>query len=349
MSRIVRDRSRIPTDHARVTVLTAFGDLRHLAILSSFLLKRYREESKGSKYFVLVSYPGFEHLFPYVDEYWSPGSGGVYHRANGFGNDDPLLDGVRKSLTRDFFDEVGHADEVFSSLYANGFKETAFLSQYKKFVRFTVRPNSTLPPVFVREMAGAGMKVFVFPCRHLRNFHRNRTTWEAVGREFWVNLLGSVREEGVVPVVLKHYLSHDLTEEGGCVHLATDDWGVVASAMRLTGCVLDVFSDIGRMAALTGVPFLCVDERARFNYYKESELDDLTRPGLQRRYVYLFPGPVWGEGFRAVLRSSLSSFLSGLTRESVLDGWGDLEVSYDGVRRRRVLDLGTNLLTVPKE
>ena len=53
-----RDRyeeKRIPTDFTNVCILPFFGDLRSLTILSSYILHRYREEYRGSKYFIVAS------------------------------------------------------------------------------------------------------------------------------------------------------------------------------------------------------------------------------------------------------------------------------------------------------
>ena len=62
---------KIPTDHSSLIIMPFFGDLRSSCILSSLLLQRYREETKGSKYFIFASWPGFQGLYPYVDEYWA--------------------------------------------------------------------------------------------------------------------------------------------------------------------------------------------------------------------------------------------------------------------------------------
>ena len=70
--------------------MVLFPDMRSSCVASALLLKRYREEIKGSKYFILVSWPGFGGLFPFVNEYWEvsdeslPGPG---HSARGLVND----------------------------------------------------------------------------------------------------------------------------------------------------------------------------------------------------------------------------------------------------------------------
>ena len=48
---------KVPASIDNVCVLPFFGDLRSTCVLSSFLLKRYREESKGSKFSLCVAGP----------------------------------------------------------------------------------------------------------------------------------------------------------------------------------------------------------------------------------------------------------------------------------------------------
>ncbi len=68
--RVRYSEKKIPTSISNVTVFLFLGDIRSSFILSSLLLRRFREESKGSRYFILCSWPGHEALYPYVDEYW---------------------------------------------------------------------------------------------------------------------------------------------------------------------------------------------------------------------------------------------------------------------------------------
>ena len=89
----IRDRyeeKKIPTDFTGISVLPFFGDLRNLTVLSSYLLHRYRNEVRGSKYFIVASWPGFQGLFPYADEYWSLNDDSIirkfYERSEGMRN-----------------------------------------------------------------------------------------------------------------------------------------------------------------------------------------------------------------------------------------------------------------------
>ena len=62
-NRVRFQESNMPTNISNITVMPFFGDIRSTFILSSMLLHRYKEEKKGSKYFILCSWPGFESYF----------------------------------------------------------------------------------------------------------------------------------------------------------------------------------------------------------------------------------------------------------------------------------------------
>ena len=92
----------IPTSIDNVTVLAFFGDIRSMFVLSSLLLKRYREEVKGSRYFVLCTWPGYETLFPYVNEYWAIRDNNLlkpcYAETSSFSNESTIALNFRKNL-----------------------------------------------------------------------------------------------------------------------------------------------------------------------------------------------------------------------------------------------------------
>ena len=74
------DEGRIPTDHSALVVVPFFGDCRSMMVLSSLVLMRYRQEVKNSKYFIFASWPGYQGIFPYVDEYWAMSDQAQYKR-----------------------------------------------------------------------------------------------------------------------------------------------------------------------------------------------------------------------------------------------------------------------------
>ena len=118
----------VPTSVESVTVLPFFGDRRSSLVLSSILLKRIKEELKGSRYFVLISWPGDEGMFQYVDEYWQVDDQAALQKlvseASGFGNSSAILPLLQRSLNQYFYDVMSEKDLV--SYYDNGLTSAFF-------------------------------------------------------------------------------------------------------------------------------------------------------------------------------------------------------------------------------
>ena len=104
------EEGKIPTDFSNITLVPFFGDNRSLIVLSSLILHRYRQEVKNSKYFILASWPGYQGLFPYVDEYWGmndvPQLKKFYENAEGFRNKSDLATIYVRNLNEFFRDVV---------------------------------------------------------------------------------------------------------------------------------------------------------------------------------------------------------------------------------------------------
>jgi hypothetical protein len=122
--------------------------------------------------------------------------------------------------------------------------------------------------------------------------------------------------------------------------------------MRATGCVLDLFSGISRIAIAARCPYLMMDERAKHVALKEYEIDDLCATGLPRDYIF---------GFPTIIRSGdpnlwkLNIFDLTLKRLEVLAGKIDPNnlpstsesnevVTYDQVRKRKIKRLGPRFI-----
>lgn len=129
----------IPNNITNISIMLFFGDARSAYILSSMLLKRYREQVKGSKYFILCTWPGLEHLFPYVDEMWVVRDEAILRKffssACGFDNSDDMMVQMRRELNYWFEDVAG--TEVFTSLYHNGLQQ-GFWDKFKNIRRYMI-------------------------------------------------------------------------------------------------------------------------------------------------------------------------------------------------------------------
>jgi hypothetical protein len=359
------DERRIPTNSSNIAVMPFFGDIRSLFVLSSLLLKRYREEVKGSKYFILCSWPGFQSMFPYVDEYWGIADESImskfYLGATHFRNKSDFASAYYRNLNQHFFEDVILPHEVFEDCYNQGI-EDGFWKVYKQIKRTLPSVNSSaqLGKEFNRDLvARGGYKIFVYPSIFMSHWKLGETVAVQISKEFWINLLQRLIKERYSPVVYKGSLAYDLSGEFGskCAYVADADFGKVLSAMRATGCVLDVFNDISKYALAARCPFVSVSERARYVALKDYELDDICGPKLPKQYIFSFPTIIeggsqetWDFNILNNVITRLNNFLPQLDRDEWPSTGESTEVvSYDSIRQKKSKRLGTRLLKVPND
>ncbi len=363
----IRDRfeeKKIPTDFSQITIFPFFGDLRSTCIASSFILNRYRLESKSSKYFILASWPGFQGLFPYVDEYWSINDLShikkFYEKSSGFNNTSDLHTIYLRNFNEFFRDVVDYRE--ISAYYENGFKNK-FFQKYKDTKRFLpfVPSAAILGKDFNRDVATyPGYKIFIYPSLFCTKWSNGQTKNINTKREFWIDLLNKLLESGYTPVVWQNNLSHDVSKEfiGRCVITTETDVTRVLAAMRATGIVLDVFNSLSRLALLARCPYLSVDERSRYYSQKEYEIDDLFSNQLQKYHFFTFSSIIsegnssnWNGDIFKILIFKLDKILPSLDRDSwPTTGESTELVPYDKEVRHRVSKkMGIKFVRIPKD
>jgi len=361
--REVYDDLKCPTHQSNISILPFFGDLGSSMVLSAFLLKRYKEEVKGSKYFILASWPGHRGLFPYVDEFWCLANNekldDFYKTSKGFENTGKLATIYQRNLNMYFEDVVGV--EGFSEFYDNGFKKS-FLERFKVIKRtFPSIPSiSILGDNFGREIRQrSGLKVFIHPSKWVCAWDRGRMVRMPSKRHFWISLVDRLLEEGFVPILHSGYLTFDLSSEftNKCVYVTENDLSKVMGAMRSVGCVLDVFSDTSRISLMARCPFLAVTERSRYAGMKDYALDDLCGNGLPKRYIFTFPTIIesgneqtWKINLFDGIVRKLNDFIPVLDINTLpTTAESTVELPYDTVKRRKKVRMGTKFIKVPRE
>jgi hypothetical protein len=355
---------KAPTDYSNLVVMPFFGDMRSIMVMSSLLLQRYRQEVKNSKYFILASWPGFQGLFPYVDEYWSISDQAhikkFYEQSDGFRNKSDLTTIYIRNLNEFFREVVDYKD--LSPYYQNGFTNSFFekFGTTKRFLPFV--PSSTaLGKDFNRDLSmKAGYKIFIHPSIFAKQWHIGRSQNIRTKREFWTELVETLLSNNYVPVIWQNYLSYDISQEfvGRCIFIGESDVVQTLSAMRTTGCVLDVFNSISRLAILARCPFLAVDERSRYTNLKEYEIDDLCAFNIPKEYIFTFSTIIsdgnaysWNQDIFQSILKRLDVFLSNLNR----DEWpstGEVTevVPYKNhVRNNERIKLGTKFLKITRD
>lgn len=358
------DERKIPTDHSGLTIFPFFGDLRSVVVLSTLLLHRYRQEVKNSKYFIMASWPGLQGLFPYIDEYWAMSDNAhvkrFYQQAEGFRNKSDLSTIYTRNLNEFFRDVIDYKE--FESYYRNGLTNE-FFKRFKDTQRFLpFIPSSTiLGREFNKELSTkAGYKVFIHPTIFGKQWHLGRAKNVATKKEFWIELVEKLLENNYVPVVWQNYLAYDISQEfaGRCLFLAENDFVRAMSVMRATGCVLDIFNNLSRLALLARCPYICIDERSRYSYLSEYEIDDLCGFNLPRDYIFTFSTIIsdgnpysWSKDIFQSILSKLDKFLPDLNR----DDWPSTGESFEAVPYKefvkipKPMKLGTRLLKITRD
>jgi hypothetical protein len=358
-----RDRfneGNIPTNPDKLTVMPFFGDLRGLFVLSSFLLKPYREILKPSKYFVVATWPGCENLFPYVDEVWSIRSYSNLDRffgaATGFSNMAEEQTIAYQNLNR-FFDDVVVETEL-DEYYKNGLT-AVFREKFKTIhVSYPMVPSSSiLGGPFARALMNKpGYKVVVHPAINVKGW-RGRVENVKTPMNFWIKLVERLIDRGMVPIVANIFGTHDISTYFGdkCVY-GSGDVGKVMAVMRISDCVLDIFSDISKLAIPSRSPYLAFCERNKHTKARDYEIDDLCAADLPKQYIFSFTTILnnneysWGVNIFDSAIAKLEKFLPSIDRDALPSG-SELtrEVSYEKVRKRRVMKFGTKFIKVQQD
>ena len=362
-----RDRyeeNKIPTDHANIVVVPFFGDLRSMVVMSSFLLHRYRQEFKNSKYFILASWPGYQGLFPYIDEYWSVTDEAhfksFYEQSEGFRNKSDMATIYLRNFNEFFQDVVDYKE--FVQFYQNGITNLFFekFITTKRFFPF-IPSSMTIGRDFNKELSTrAGYKIFIHPSIFAKQWNVGSSKNIRTKKEFWVELIEKLIEKNYVPVVWQNNLSYDISQDfvGRCLFVVEKDIVRVLSAMRATGCVLDIFNSLSRLSLLARCPFVCVDERSRYQNLKEYEIDDLCGVGIPHEYIFTFSTIVsngnsyyWNQDIFQSILMKLEKFLPTLDRnEWPSTGESIQVVPYKSfVRTNNRIKIGAKLLKITRD
>jgi hypothetical protein len=362
LSRVRYKERNVPTSVEGVCVLPFFGDRSSSFVLSSLLLKRVRDELKGSRYFVLASWPGWEGMFPYVDEYWQPDDSAVVDvllkGAEGFSNSSSAASSVVKALNQYFYDVM--SDDDLSPFYGNGLTQ-AFFDRFRhvKVSLPSVPSASSLGQEAHRSLSRSDYKVFVRPSKFVSSWVSGSVRSFKAPREFWLEVLKSLVSAGITPVLYEDLSCYDLSSDAPtqCIRFGSMEALKELSLMRASDCVLDFFGSDSRMALAARCPFLRFDERQRFEVLKEYEINDLCGGHLDREYIFSFAalvekgGPsVWKSNLLDHMLVKLEAMRSRLDRESWPAPVESNEiVPYDSVRKRKLKRFGTRFIKIERD
>jgi hypothetical protein len=344
----------VPASSANIVAIPFFGDLRSTFIFSSLILRRIME-LEPNKYFILCSWPGYQDLFPYVDEYWSVKDKLMLNdlalSADDLYNAADAYTAYTRGLLNHFENVLTYDD--LKVYYDNGLT-TKFWDTFKEVKRFLpeVSSASRLDEGFLQEVKRrSGQQVVVVPVKQMRTWRLGRQRRFEVQKSFWNGLLERMIAEGMTPVVWQNVFTYDMSSDFAerCIYLVPKTVAQAMSAMRTVGCVLDVFSGVSRLALAARCPFVALDERERFVRQKDYEIDDLCSEKTPRQYVFSFAQLSLEGGSHSVVFDNTMARLKSLLPTLDRSEWDSTNesyetVSYDVVRRRRLKRMGLRFL-----
>lgn len=354
--------NNIPTSLEQICIMCLFPDLRGTFLASALLLKRFRQEIKGSKYFILVSWPNHEGFYPYVDEYWTLKEEGALQKLHdgikGFQNTSAIYTLGQRHLNGFFEDNI---DSDVLGLYYNRGLTTTFLERFSTIEVFlpTISSSVAVGPEFNRTMNRmSGFKVFIYPEKTLNTWVHNQEERVNIPKDFWIGLCERLVKEGYRPVVYRDLFAYDISTNltDQCIHLKEQQSTKLLGVMRACGCVMDLFSGISRLAIAARCPFIVMDERARYVGLKEYEIDDLSADRLPKDYIFTFSTIIrsgdlrlWKVNVYDPLIARLNRFV-GIIDPNTLPSTSEENriVTYDQVRKRKIRRLGTRFIKLER-
>jgi hypothetical protein len=357
--RISYDDNKVPTNINNVTILLFFGDIKYTVLASSLLMKRYKEESKGSKYFILCSWQGCQDLFPYVDEYWELSDLNNYklinNNCNMLNNTSDAIDGYKR-LLNGFFYEVLDAT-VFNEYYDHGFTQE-FFERYKNIKRYlpSIPSSIVLGNEFNKKINDNTSKVLIYPTMYINDWNNGCYFKQHVLDTFWESFVERLLSEHITPVIYQDFKTYDLSSKyyDKCIFLKNSNIMNVLSGMRSTGLVLDLFNGISKYAILARCPYLLCVDRVVYNHVKEYEIDILCGNEIPRDNFYVFPSIChesnknnWNSMLFDSIILKLKSLINDITKDNLPS---PIEVNdivrYELARKEKIKKLGVKFIKV---
>lgn len=347
----------LPTSSSSITTLVFFGDMRSTFVLSSLILRQYKERNP-SRYIILVSWPEYKDLFPYVDEYWSPKESALTKLlalgADNFSNTSNEDIQIRRNLFEVMSDVISYKEIL--SYYDSGFTKK-YWEEFQAVKRYLpgIPAISRIREDFKLQLTKRpGQKVILFPATRVRTWQQGKSVYVKIPVAPWKALTERLIADGIDTILFQNQFTYDLSSDfmDKCMYLVATKVNEVLTAMHYVGCVVDFFTGISRLAIAARCPFLAVDERMRFIKQKDYEIDDIGCGDMPRNYVFSFSTLLltgspseWDASLFDTTMTGLKRLLTKLPNNGSITTQEVYEpVDYSKVREHRAKRLGAKFI-----
>lgn len=312
-------------------VIPFFGDTQHLFVLSTMLLKQFI-----SKYTIVVSYPGYAGLFPYASEYWSysvPMHGLAYE------NNESLQ--IQKMLVT-YLDQVQQLD-YYHKYYEYGFQKDYF--ENFKEIKYNLPLIKAADNYTLSRITGK-KTVFISPTKYGLKFGSYKPQLLFFPEDYYVSLVECLLAEGYLPVIWQNSDSFNLSTKFAekCVYVFKDNILDVIAVMRVTECILSIFSGLKWFSCLARNNCISINDRNLHTYSHDDELEILC---ADPKFLNIFAFPTLiDQGKFNELNKLILNKLMNFNASSVLPSPGilEIELSYDVVRQQKNKKIGTRFI-----
>lgn len=357
------DDSNIPTDLDDIIVLPYFGDLKHTHILSAFILNNFKKLKK-SKYIILISYPGFDHLFPYVDEYWCPsdlsGISQLFNKSDYFENKSSFYLNLLRTLNENFRNVINSSflKELYYNKFTNKYWET--FNFETNFYLPMIPSFSVLPKEVIKSLNLNNNKIFLFPSQTINFWSNGKYNKVLVKKEFYYELVDYLLNNKIFPVIWSSSFSYDLNDKFSnhtdCLILNSDNLFEVLPCIRATGLCLDLFNSVSKLSNTSRTPSIIFEERNKYFLSKEYEIDDLINTNLPNKTIFNFSNIIikgnkeyWQKDLFKIITTYCNDTFSYLEKDSLPNSSEvDQKMNISLIRKINNKKLGTKFIKIEK-
>jgi hypothetical protein len=357
------DDQNVPTDLDDIVVVPFFGDLKHTHVFSSFLLNNFKK-LKNSKYLILISYPGFEVLFPYADEYWQTSDfsslNQIFFKSDYLENKSQFYLNLLRTLNENFRNVL--SDSFFKDLYQDKFTNKFWeLFDFETNVFLPMIPSSSvLDKECLKTLNLNNPKLFIHPGHTINVWSNGKYNKFVVPIKFYSELISYLKKQGIFPVIWNGSFSYDLSGEFknhvDCLMINSNNLFEILPAIRSTGLALDIFNSFSKLASVARTPSIIFEERSKYFLTKEYEIDDLLNLELPNKRIFHFTNTIikgnegyWKKEIFEPINSYCLNYFSYFDRE-LLPNTAEVNKKMDIslIRKTKNKKLGTKFIKVEK-
>jgi hypothetical protein len=263
------DSKNIPDNMQKIIVIPIFGDINHIMVFANYIFPTVRNDiNLKDKYIVIVTWKGFAKFFSEADEVWSIKSSEnidrFYEKSEGFINKSETLNVIYRSLNEYFRNVI---DPVkFSNQFHFGFKRDNIKKKNVEIIKNKLPNLNYLNQNILNQIDNIGFKkTFIIPFKFLQQWSLGKVNHYKPSSVFYINAIESLLKKDVKCIVLKNYLTFDLSsnflDNPNVIFVQEDDWFMVMAYMLASKMYADLFAGLNTLAIYCGCPSATVTER----------------------------------------------------------------------------------------